>query len=177
MRICLNNRRTYVLWYFLCEQVQGLTEHFQDTCGGIIGWLSSVTSYTAFTEGWALYAENPLIAYNTDVYKGQPLYKYGMLKSQVRTSLSSREFLFDARVWCHGVPVDKTQNENFPFWEGTWFGYKSVWVRVGCSGKERRKLNVANYITLCFVSQCNALILHNISISSWQSSVQCNNHV
>lgn len=42
-----------------------------------------MTSYTAFTEGWALYAENPLIAYDTDTYEGQPLYKYGMLKSQV----------------------------------------------------------------------------------------------
>lgn len=65
------------------KQVQGLVEHFQDTCGGIIGWLSAVTSYTAFIEGWALYAENPLIAYDTDTYKGEPLYKYGMLKSQV----------------------------------------------------------------------------------------------
>ena len=45
-----------------------------------------MTSYTAFVEGWALYAENPLIAHDTDVYKGQPLYKYGMLKSQVRDS-------------------------------------------------------------------------------------------
>lgn len=43
-----------------------------------------MTSYTAFTEGWALYAENPLIAYDTDTYEEQPLYKYGMLKSQVR---------------------------------------------------------------------------------------------
>lgn len=45
-----------------------------------------MTSYTAFVEGWALYAENPLIAYDTDVYEGHPLYKYGMLKSQVRES-------------------------------------------------------------------------------------------
>lgn len=58
-----------------------------------------MTSYTAFTEGWALYAENPLIAYDTDTYEGQPLYKYGMLKSQVgkKTSLSiaqtSQKFL------------------------------------------------------------------------------------
>lgn len=45
-----------------------------------------MTSYTAFVEGWALYAENPLIAYDTDVYEGHPLYKYGMLKSQVKES-------------------------------------------------------------------------------------------
>ena len=73
------------------KQVQGLMEHFQDTCGGIIGWLSTVTSYTAFIEGWALYAENPLIAYNTDTYKGEPLYKYGMLKSQVGTRMFVQE--------------------------------------------------------------------------------------
>jgi len=68
-------------------QLQGYQEHFQDTCGGEIAWLSSITSYTAFTEGWALYAENPLIAYDTDTYEGQPLYKYGMLKSQLWRAL------------------------------------------------------------------------------------------
>ena len=66
-----------------CNQVQGAIENFQDSCGGIFSWLSTVTSYTAFSEGWALYAENPLIAYDTDAYRGKPLYKYGMLKSQV----------------------------------------------------------------------------------------------
>ena len=59
-----------------------MIEHFQDTCGGEIGWLSGSTAYTAFAEGWALYAENPLIAHDTDVYEDEPLYKYGMLKSQ-----------------------------------------------------------------------------------------------
>lgn len=41
---------------------------------------------TAFTEGWALYAENPLIAEETDTYKDPEVavYKYGMLKMQVR---------------------------------------------------------------------------------------------
>ena len=73
------------------KQVQGLTEHFQDTCGGLIGWLSAVTSYTAFIEGWALYAENPLIAYDTDTYNGEPLYKYGMLKSQVGRKIFVQE--------------------------------------------------------------------------------------
>ena len=50
--------------------------------------MSSVTFYTAFIEGWALYAENPLIAYDTDTYKDEPLYKYGMLKSQVQLTNS-----------------------------------------------------------------------------------------
>ena len=63
-------------------QIQGGTEHFKDTCGGVIGWLDSKTSYTAFTEGWALYAENPLISDDTDVYENEPMQKYGMLKWQ-----------------------------------------------------------------------------------------------
>jgi len=46
-------------------QVQGLEEHFRDSCGGVIKWLDQETHYTAFTEGWGLYAENPLIGEDT----------------------------------------------------------------------------------------------------------------
>ena len=45
--------------------------------------MDSSTYYTAFTEGWALYAENPLIARETNVYDEVPFQKYGMLKWQV----------------------------------------------------------------------------------------------
>lgn len=68
-------------------QVQGLVEHFRDSCGGVIGWLDRSTYYTAFTEGWALYAENPLIAKETNVYDNEPFQKYGMLKWQVWRAL------------------------------------------------------------------------------------------
>lgn len=68
-------------------QVQGLEEHFRDRCGGVIKWLDQETYYTAFTEGWGLYAENPLIGEDTDVYKDEPLQKYGMLKWQVWRAL------------------------------------------------------------------------------------------
>lgn len=64
-------------------QVQGLNEHFRDGCGGVIRWLDESSFYTAFTEGWALYAENPLIARETSVYDNEPFPKYGMLKWQV----------------------------------------------------------------------------------------------
>lgn len=64
-------------------QVQGLIEHFRDSCGGVISWLDTNTRYTAFSEGWALDAENPLIARDTNVYEKEPLQKYGMLKWQV----------------------------------------------------------------------------------------------
>lgn len=53
-------------------QVQGLEEHFIDRCGGVIKWLDSETYYTAFTEGWGLYAENPLIGEDTDTYENEP---------------------------------------------------------------------------------------------------------
>ncbi|KAL9986423.1 hypothetical protein ACROYT_G000570 [Oculina patagonica] len=69
------------------KQVQGNIEHFSDSCGGVIGWLDSVNRYTAFAEGWGLYAENPLIAQDTDVYENQPMQKFGMLKGQVWRAL------------------------------------------------------------------------------------------
>ena len=59
-------------------------EHFKDKCGGNIKWIDSQAYYTAFTEGWALYAENPLIAQQTDTYNGEEMQKFGMLKWQAR---------------------------------------------------------------------------------------------
>lgn len=49
----------------------------------MVGWLDDVTYYTVFTEGWGLYAEDPLIGSDTNAYKGKPLEKYGMLRGQV----------------------------------------------------------------------------------------------
>ena len=46
----------------LVYQSQGLKELFHDKCEDVISWLNG----TAFTEGWALYAENPLIATETN---------------------------------------------------------------------------------------------------------------
>lgn len=62
--------------------MQGSLEHFQDSCGGVIGWLNSIASSTAFSEGWGLYAENPLISDDTDKYDEEPMKKYGMLQGQ-----------------------------------------------------------------------------------------------
>lgn len=64
------------------SQVQGNVEHFQDNCEGVISWLDKETYYTAFVEGWGLYAENPLIS-ETDVYDNNLMQKFGMLKWQV----------------------------------------------------------------------------------------------
>ena len=60
---------------------------FGDNCEGVISWLNGASYYTAFTEGWALYAENPLIAEETDTYDNDPLQLYGMLKWQIWRAL------------------------------------------------------------------------------------------
>lgn len=67
--------------------MQGFRELFSDTCGGVISWLNGASYYTAFTEGWALYAENPLIAEETDTYDNDPLQLFGMLKWQIWRAL------------------------------------------------------------------------------------------
>ncbi|XP_031562253.1 uncharacterized protein LOC116298050 isoform X3 [Actinia tenebrosa] len=64
-------------------QTQGLLEHFRDLCGGVIGWLDTMTRYTAFNEGWAVYAEYPLIPVDMEMYANKPMYKYGMLRGQL----------------------------------------------------------------------------------------------
>ena len=74
----------------LVSQVQGTIEHFLDDCNDALTWLDTETYYTAFTEGWALYSENPLIAEDTDTYDNEPMQKFGMLKWQVRCSCMYR---------------------------------------------------------------------------------------
>ena len=58
-------------------------EHFQDSCQDPISWVEKNTFFLEFAEGWALYAEHPLISMYTDSYRNDPLTKYGMLKWQV----------------------------------------------------------------------------------------------
>ena len=66
-------------------QLQGYYENFESSCPqDDIRWLDDRTTYTAFSEGWGLYAEYPLVAEFTDVYENDPLSRYGMLKGQVR---------------------------------------------------------------------------------------------
>ena len=61
-----------------------MLELFGDSCSDVISWLNSATFYFAFVEGWAMYAESPLVGSDTDLYEDKPLYKYGMLTSVVR---------------------------------------------------------------------------------------------
>ncbi|XP_028411285.1 uncharacterized protein LOC114533864 [Dendronephthya gigantea] len=64
-------------------QLQGNAENFNDDCQDVISWLNSAVHYPSFSEGWALYAEYPLLALETDTYENNALQKYGMLKWQI----------------------------------------------------------------------------------------------
>lgn len=71
------------LYLLMRYQVQGYIEQFSDSCKGPIGWIADNTLYLTFSEGWALYTENPLIPQHTTAYDSDPISKYGMLKWQV----------------------------------------------------------------------------------------------
>lgn len=68
-------------------QMQGLAEYFTDQCEDVLKWLDSQSGYSFFREGWALYAEKPVISEDTDTYDGYPLQKYGMLQWQIWRAL------------------------------------------------------------------------------------------
>lgn len=88
-------------------QVQGYTERFTDTCGGPIGWIASSTIYLSFSEGWALYSENPLIPKYTKMYEADPISKYGMLKWQVWRAL---RLMMDTGLHVKGKRRDWAKN-------------------------------------------------------------------
>jgi hypothetical protein len=69
----------------------GMREYFHSHCEGMMSWLDdqSSSSFAAFTEGWALYSENPVMSDDTDVYSDNPKQKYGMFKWQVRPYIFS----------------------------------------------------------------------------------------
>ena len=87
-KVCTDRSPVFLIKFVVFSfQVQGFKELFGDTCGGVIGWLNDASYSTAFTEGWALYAENPLITEETDTYDNDPLQLYGMLKWQIWRAL------------------------------------------------------------------------------------------
>ena len=81
-------------FYLFCT---GHIEHFADKCGGVPSWLDKNTFYTAFTEGWGLYSENPVLSDDTDTYKDNLLQKYGMVKWQVSYKLINATVYFFKR--------------------------------------------------------------------------------
>ena len=86
------------------SQVQGYIENFSDSCKGPIGWIADMTLYLTFTEGWALYSENPLVPEHTTAYETDPISKYGMLKWQVSSTQNLLKFVFE-RMFHYRNPV------------------------------------------------------------------------
>eukprot|EP00794_Sanderia_malayensis_P012306 gene12306-13575_t len=69
-------------------QSQGFVENFADTCDDEITWLDDMVSHnTAFAEGWGLYAENPLLSDDLDMYEHDKMGELGMTKWQVWRAL------------------------------------------------------------------------------------------
>lgn len=67
-----------------------MREYFHSHCKGLASWIDeqSSKSFVAFSEGWALYSENPVMSDDTALYNDNPIQKYGMLKWQVRAPYS-----------------------------------------------------------------------------------------
>eukprot|EP00111_Clytia_hemisphaerica_P016937 TCONS_00050225-protein len=106
-------------------QVQGFNEHFSSSGNNdVIDWLNTITYYTAFTEGWALYAENPLLATETTLYKDEPLQEYGMLKWQIWRAL---RLVIDTGLHSRGMDMHRALElfEMFA-WDTTDKSYKDT---------------------------------------------------
>ena len=59
-------------------------ENFADPCEDVITWLDDMISHnTGFAEGWGLYAENPLLPIDLNLYKDNKMELFGMVKWQV----------------------------------------------------------------------------------------------
>ncbi|KXJ22654.1 hypothetical protein AC249_AIPGENE26565 [Exaiptasia diaphana] len=85
-------------------QLHSFTELFSNDRCDVISWLNGVSYYTAFTEGWALYAERVLISQETNIYDNLPLQKYGMLKWQIWRAL---RLIMDTGLHYRGMTRDE----------------------------------------------------------------------
>ncbi|XP_001640303.2 uncharacterized protein LOC5520476 [Nematostella vectensis] len=68
-------------------EVDGYYDNFIDTNNDAISWLGETTFISGFTEGWATYAETPLVAVDIDAYKNDLMSRYGMLQQQIMNAL------------------------------------------------------------------------------------------
>ena len=58
---------------------------FSSPCeGSVQSFFHDKGMFTGFIEGWALYAENPVLSDDVNLYKNDLLQKLGMYKWQVR---------------------------------------------------------------------------------------------
>lgn len=104
-------------------QLQGHVENFLDWCGPLVAPLLK-TRYISFSEGWALYAENPLISRETDVYDDKPFRRYGMLKWQIWRAL---RLIVDTGLHFKGMKRDEAiKLFNDYAWDDTDVAHKEV---------------------------------------------------
>lgn len=84
-------------------------ETFRSECNDVISWISRPNYFPGFTEGWATYAEYPLMTNDTDIYNNTTdkdiiLQKYGMLKYQVMSSTIAVSVSV-TMLCCHCCPL------------------------------------------------------------------------
>ncbi|XP_066933605.1 uncharacterized protein [Clytia hemisphaerica] len=115
-------------------QSQGFNEHFSSSGNNdVIDWLNTITYYSAFTEGWALYAENPLLAVETDLYKNEPLQEYGMIKWQIWRAL---RLVVDTGLHFRGMKLNEALKLFAEFaWDETDQSYTDVVRYMGLPGQ------------------------------------------
>ena len=117
------------------SQVQGMREYFHSDCEGLMSWLDdqSSNSFVAFTEGWALYSENPVMSDDTDVYNDNPLQKYGMFKWQVWRAL---RLIIDTGLHSRGMKRKEALDLFDKFaWDKTDFAVKELTRYQSCPGQ------------------------------------------
>ncbi|XP_028399408.1 uncharacterized protein LOC114522845 [Dendronephthya gigantea] len=116
-------------------QAQGMREYFQSGCRGLMSWLDDRTSesFSAFTEGWALYSENPIMSDDTELYNDNPFQKYGMLKWQVWRAL---RLIIDTGLHDRGMKRDEALQLFDQFaWDSTDFAVKELTRYQSCPGQ------------------------------------------
>lgn len=66
------------------SQVFGYSQNFANKSKtDVFDWLTKRTYFSSFSEGWATYAEYPLVGKDLDLYRNDLMAKYGMLQQQV----------------------------------------------------------------------------------------------
>ena len=98
-----------------------MIENFQQVCGGSQQFLHDFSYYTAFSEGWALYAEYPLMAKH---YENDIMQKYGMLNWQMWRAV---RLIIDTGLHYNGLTREESlQLLRKYVWEHTDIGRKEV---------------------------------------------------
>ncbi|EDO36462.1 predicted protein [Nematostella vectensis] len=144
-------------------QIQGFIENFRDLCALSLDQLEG-QQYTAFSEGWGMFAENPITTMDTDVFTGHPLEYYGMVKAQLWRALrliidpglhykgmsrDEAKSLFSKYLWDDSDVVDKeiTRYQSWPGQAATYMtGQLAFWeIRKEAKARLGDKFNMKDF--------------------------------